>query len=318
MLMQRLAVGTALGLVVLTATACGKKKTSEDEEAIRADAGGDDTDEDEDEDEKDPRGGRNLDAGSKLDGSTRGSKADGGVGDGEEEGDGGSDDAADAAPPAPKCDVTHKDLGCGKLTPGAGTTGGAGSDGGVAGDGGASAGNGTAGGWLSFDSDVGVDRKTGLAWTKVELAPGEFDAQLRKKCAALEKGGLDNWKIPEMVEVRTLAAGCAATAADGACTVKQEGVPASEAADPATVAKDCTCDDAKAGPHTGGGYCRPEVPDCSTRWTDTHFGDEHGPQHKHWFYDVKTGSIVLAGYETEMAKTAVGYCVTEKPLNPIP
>lgn len=314
MLKHRFVAGTAFAMMILALGGCAKDKKKDKNDQTGQDGGrgrdggrdDDDTDdldddgedEEEDADEEDSAG--SLDSGLR-DGSVRadggGSSADGGTG---TTADGGTSVGLDSGTSnGPKCDVTDKGLGCGTVHGGSVTTGTP-----------AQPGKHT-GGWVVFDSDVEVDYVTGLGWYKVELLPEETDSQLRKKCAALDVAGIDDWKIPELTEVRTLGAGCEATAAKGACTVNEGDVSADKA-------KGCSCTDVKTGPNQAGLFCRPEITSCVTRWVDTHSGDEHGPQHKHWFYDVKNGSIALGEYGSTIAKAAEGWCVTEKAISPLP
>jgi len=319
MLKHRLAAGTALGMMILAFSGCAKDKNKDKDQTT--DEANVDDDNDGTIDERDEGEGGDEDEGEdddddgSIDGGRGGNGRDGGAGDGGGRGlDAGSDE-----PAGPKCDVTHPTFGCGTISSG-GSSGGTSADGGVApgGNNGGTmrdAGGGTMGptrdiAWVKFDSGVEVDYRTGLGWYKVELGPNDADSQLRKKCADLEQVGIDDWKIPEMKEVRTLAAGCAATQAGGTCKINEGDTPVADG-------QACVCTNG-TGPHASGGFCRPEVPDCVVRWADTHSGDEHGPQHQHWFYDVKSGSIVLQPYKTDLANAAQGYCVTEKPIASLP
>jgi len=198
--------------------------------------------------------------------------------------------AADAAvaveDAGPRCDVTHPQFGCGVAN----------------------------GEWVSFDKGLKIDRRTGYGWYDVVLgkdAQGkdETDDALEIKCKALEIPGVVGFRIPEIKDVRTLAAGCAKTLLTGPCAVNS-------GRNPASVGTDCTCTGGPTrGPHPSGGFCRPELDDCETLWTATFCGNHSegcvgDADHKHWFYDVKTGGIVVSGYETELAKRAKGRCVS--------
>lgn len=216
-------------------------------------------------------------------------------GEGSDHGDGGGDSqGGHASGPTielldagPRCDVTHSELGCGV----------------------------TKGEWVAFDNGLRVDRRTGFAWVDVPLEkeaggrPPETDDALEQKCRALRIPGVPGFRIPEMKDVRTLAAGCAKTLPTGPCKIESGRTPAVQGAD-------CACAGGPAqGPHPSGGFCRPELSECETVWTATFCGNHSegcvgDADHKHWFYDVKTGAIVVSGYETEIARTAKGRCVS--------
>jgi hypothetical protein len=227
-----------------------------------------------------------TDVGHGQNGDRNGDEASGGFRDL----DGGLDvaprDAAvfDAAPPV-HCDVTDPQLGCG-----------------LAND-----------GWVRFDRGTQIDKTTGLGWVQVQLTDAELrntdpDDALEKKCRVLQVPGLGKLRIPEIVDVRTLAAGCAATEPNGRCQVKEDRADQAEATS-------CRCDPQPArGPHPSGGFCRPEVPECQTLWVATFCNPHDCISHTHWFYDPKTGAVVLGDYHSEPAKQAQFYCVTAEPV----
>lgn len=208
--------------------------------------------------------------------------------------DGGRDDAGDhqngptieRLDAGPRCDVMHPQFGCGV----------------------------SQGEWVTFGQGLSVDRRTGFAWNDVPLgvdANGkpETDDALEQKCRALQVPGIPGFRVPEMKDVRTLAAGCAKTLPTGPCKI-EGGRQA------AAMGGDCACTGGPArGPHASGGFCRPELSECETIWTATYCGSHSegclgDADHKHWFYDVKTGAIVVSGYETEIARSAKGRCVS--------
>lgn len=194
----------------------------------------------------------------------------------------GADAAVDAGP---VCSVIHPQFGCGIAS----------------------------GEWVKFEKGLSVDRRTGFAWYPVVLgkdAEGrdETDDALELKCKALSVPGVSGFRIPEIKDVRTLAAGCAKTLPTGPCAIQSGRYNAQAGGD-------CACTGIARGPHASGGFCRPEVADCETIWTATFCGSHSqgcvgDADHKHWFFDVKTGAIVVSGYETELAKQAKGRCVS--------
>lgn len=204
-----------------------------------------------------------------------------------------SDRAADAAPvdaaPPRQCDVTHPELGCGV---------------------------GTAE-WVTFDRGAQVDKRTGLGWVEVTLTDAELrntdpDDALEKKCRDLVLPGLGKLRIPEIADVRAWAAGCDKTEAAGSCQITTDRANAAEEAG-------CRCDPpAPRGPHASGGFCRPEIPACETLWVSTFCHPHDCLSHTHWFYDVRSGAVVLGDYKSEIARLAKSYCVTDEPLALLP
>jgi hypothetical protein len=148
--------------------------------------------------------------------------------------------------------------------------------------------------WLSFP-DFEVDLKNGTAWTRPVTVVD--DDALRAICPVVSAGGFA-WDMPQTEDVRQLAAGCAKTMPGGSCQVYVDEVYAD-------MAGDCTCDQGLVGPNHGK-FCRPEIPDCETLWIWTHT-DETG-FYQHWFYDVKTGSIVREYVGVGIALEAKGRC----------
>ncbi|HEX5660610.1 MAG TPA: hypothetical protein VFX59_25630 [Polyangiales bacterium] len=195
-----------------------------------------------------------------------GATADGATADGASPADGSlSDGSLDGAGP---CDVNDPKYGCGTLS---GTT------------------------WISFP-DFEVDLTNNVAWTKPVTVVD--DDELAGICPTLTAGGFA-WKLPQMEDVRKLAAGCPETLPDGSCNVYLDEVVTANAGD-------CDCDPGLVGPNDGK-FCRPEVPECETFWVWTHTYETGFYQH--WFYDVKTGSIVPEYVGINIALEAKGRCV---------
>lgn len=223
-------------------------------------------------------GGREGDASSvgASDGSVGGGSDDGSVGN---DGGGAADAAADAAvrdaggDGAVPCDVNDRRFGCGTRR---------------------------SVDSIHFASGLDIDTKYGRAWSP-PIRASSFQG-VRSACAALVVNGISNFEAPEVDDVRTLAAGCAATVPGGSCEVESGVVLPSEAGA-------CACG-AGVGPN-GGRFCRPDVPSCETLWTVTECGvaSTECPTPRSWFYDVRTGSLVLAGPNEPIAQQAQARCV---------
>lgn len=158
--------------------------------------------------------------------------------------------------------------------------------------------------WTHYDLGLDIDETTGLVWSS--LLDVWNDEELDVTCRGLARGGLAGFRIPTIEEVRTLAAGCPQTLPAGACAVR--GNVRAEYA--------CTGCEAGRGPHESGGYCRPELPDCSLLWTANYCEDDHCGGHQHWFYAPDTGAIALRPLLPAAAMAvegALGRCVTTLP-----
>jgi hypothetical protein len=187
-------------------------------------------------------------------------------------------DAAPAPVDAGPCPINHPTYGCGR---GVGES------------------------WVVFDNGLEIDRVNRKAWTPVVEVLD--DDALRDLCTPLSLGGLTGYDMPQMSDVRTLAAGCAATVPGGSCQVDENMVLRDEAGD-------CVCSGG-TGPNNGK-FCRPEVSDCETIWVWTHT-DETG-WYQHWFYDVDTGSIVPEQVGVGIALPAKGRCVRDLGADELP
>ena len=159
---------------------------------------------------------------------------------------------------------------------------------------------------VRFDDGLEIDRASGLAWAPAMPASGELGVNADQGCEGLSIGGIDEFTLPTIDQVRTLAAGCPASEPGGSCTVAHETCVGLECGTNAQTCKPC---EVGKGPHESGGYCRPELAECVTAWSLTAC-DDNGPTascpaHRHWFYDVKTGSFGLSQPNSKLA----GRCV---------
>jgi len=278
--MQRLAAHTVLGLIVLATAACGDDK-KKDRDELMADGSIVDPD------DELPSGDAGVDGAiGNIDG---GVSIDAALPDGAiavDAGDAAADAAsADAAAGDGGCDLDDPRFGCGRVSQN--------DD------------------WVRFDNGLEIDRETGLGWSPT--LSGVTDDELVSICDQLSLSGLADFRIPEIRDVRTLAAGCPQTLPEGVCQVQTGAQPrASTGCGPCNPA-------VNAPPHASGSYCRPEVPDCALLWTLTHCGpnDSDCPTHEHWFYIPSTGAVELHGYGTPVATSARGRCVARAP-EPLP
>lgn len=149
--------------------------------------------------------------------------------------------------------------------------------------------------WVQFD-EYSVDRATGLVWAPVNA--DQSDNQHTEGCASPGFEGVGEFMLPTIDQVRTLAAGCEPSCElSSSCTGEacQSGCEA------------CT---GGQGPHASGGYCRPELEQCSPIFTRN--ACDLGPRagcdvHRHWYYDPATGLFDLV----EPGMLVNGRCVAE-------
>lgn len=149
--------------------------------------------------------------------------------------------------------------------------------------------------WVQFD-EYSVDRETGLVWAPVN--PDQSDNQHTEGCANPDFEGVDDFMLPSIDQARTLAAGC-----DPSCELSSSctGEACQSGCEACTVGQ---------GPHASGGYCRPELEQCSPIFTRDacDLGPSAGcAMHQHWYYDPATGLFDLV--EPEMLVD--GRCVAQ-------
>ncbi|MET0287275.1 MAG: hypothetical protein ABW352_22510 [Polyangiales bacterium] len=179
---------------------------------------------------------------------------------------------------ATPCDVNDPKYGCGTLS---GTT------------------------WVSFP-DFEVDLTNKVAWTKPVTVVD--DDELAGICPTLTTAGFA-WQLPQMEDIRKIAAGCPKTVPGGSCQVYVDEVTTANSGD-------CDCaNQGFTGPNNGR-FCRAEVPECETFWVWTHTNETGFYQH--WFYDVKSGSIVPEYVAVGIANEAKGRCVHDLADNELP
>lgn len=158
--------------------------------------------------------------------------------------------------------------------------------------------------WLRFASGLEIDRTYERAWSPI------FDvatmAELVAKCDTLTLPGVaaGEFKVPAIADVRTLAGGCDNTVlTSDACKVQSGDVQLSSAGT-------CSCDPVGIGPNNGK-FCRSDVPECVTLWTQTVCGVSlECPMPDVWLYDVANGAVVHTSEfgSSELRQSAKGRC----------
>jgi hypothetical protein len=182
----------------------------------------------------------------------------------------GSDAAASsdagASSDAARCDVTDSRFGCGVQR----------------------------GSLVEFANGYTVDRDTRLAWGPVVDPLSDNDQSVG--CGSATFDGVDEFALPTIDQVRTLAAGCDARCelATDSCT----GRRCNEACE-SEAARSCGEGE---GRHASGGYCRPELTLCEPMFTRD--ACDIGSMsdctvHQHWYYDPQSGifRLVRAGQQ---------------------
>lgn len=179
------------------------------------------------------------------------------------------------------CDVIDPHFGCGRQT----------------------------GDWVRFESGLEVDRASGLAWAPVQAPSGAHGEDAAHYCQDLNLQGISEFSLPTIDQVRTLSAGCESARPGGGCRVAHGSCVGPECA----AGDACRACEPGKGPHASGGYCRPELGECVNAWALTACDDlgpsGNCPSHRHWYYDVQTGSFALAELPTQLS----GRCVARMP-----
>ncbi len=116
---------------------------------------------------------------------------------------------------------------------------------------------------LVFDSGVHLDSETNIAWAPA----GGFltNSAAVQFCSEFELGGISDWRLPTLNEVKTLVAGCPTAIDDGTCEVG-DACPALTCA--ANGCERATCPLGE-GPGTNGRYLRPNAPTEAIMQTST-------------------------------------------------
>jgi hypothetical protein len=160
------------------------------------------------------------------------------------------------------------------------------------------------GDFTTFDTGLYADHTTGLGWWPLVGFYGYGDT--KTACAELVVSGRDDFRLPTIDDVRSLAADCPATRPGGSCPIS----------DPSCLSEDCgfgtegECASCIGGPegtaqHPTGGYCRVDAPLCNNFWTSSVCSDCSGEQV--WFYGVGNGNF----YHNEPTNGRPGACVAQ-------
>jgi hypothetical protein len=110
----------------------------------------------------------------------------------------------------------------------------------------------------------------------------------RALCDALVLDGRDDWRLPTISELRTIVAGCPATAAGGACDLVDVGGRASP-----PPYESCGGCPAGAGPGPSGCYFMGLALPCGSYWSTTNLSDVTFEGHA---LDFTNASIMTLGW----------------------
>lgn len=142
--------------------------------------------------------------------------------------------------------------------------------------------------WITYDVGFHVDVATGLGWA----FPGPRSAAAAAAaCDALSVAGLSDWRMVNIDDVRTIAAGCATTVAGGPCPLHDPSCLAMSCAQQIPDCNSCLGGSIGTGPHAGA-YCKVDVAVCNNFHTSslcTDCGDA-GPMD--WIYGPTNGNFV--------------------------
>jgi hypothetical protein len=114
----------------------------------------------------------------------------------------------------------------------------------------------------SVDAGMWTDPTTSLVWQEPQFVVQRSWAEAATSCNELELAGYQDWRLPTIDELRSLARGCDATVTGGACGVTDDCLE--------TACSSAACDGCAeyGGPDPEGCY-RPSslTADCMTTWT---------------------------------------------------
>ena len=166
--------------------------------------------------------------------------------------------------------------------------------------------------WLRFEGGLEIDRRYERGWSPVFEVHNMADLVIT--CAGLRMRGIatGQFKVPAITDVRSMASGCDNTVlGSSGCGVTSGTFPAADAGV-------CSCDATCVGPNKGK-FCRPDVPECVTLWTETICEGTPGCEKREvWIYDVDTGAVGLTPVaDLEMLSSVKGRCFAGLPA-PIP
>jgi hypothetical protein len=156
----------------------------------------------------------------------------------------------------------------------------------------------TRGNLVVFDSGFTVDTTRNLVWAPVQTPLADNNES--PGCGTATFDGVNEWLLPTIDQVKTLVTPCDSDCplATATCTGEQ-------------CVRECTrtCA-ANAGTHPSGGYCRPELADCSVLFTvdACDIGDfSDCSEHRHWYYDPSDGKFKLV----QAGQSVAGRCVAQ-------
>jgi hypothetical protein len=109
-----------------------------------------------------------------------------------------------------------------------------------------------------------TDTATCLMWQDPPVEQHRLWDKATEYCSTLELGGYDDWRLPTLDELRSLAAGCPATVTEGTCGVTNDCLENS------CWSEDCKGCPELQGPSPEGCYRLSSLTgNCMTTWTST-------------------------------------------------
>ena len=157
--------------------------------------------------------------------------------------------------------------------------------------------------WITYDVGFHVDVATGRGWA---LPPGSRNAAAAAAaCLAYSVAGLDDWRMATIDDARSIAGGCAPTAAGGSCPID----------DPGCLATACgqgpACDSCQGGQGpNNGAYCKVDVGVCTHFHTSSVCTDCGDAGVMDWIYGTSNGNFIpfnsLSGIPTACVSTVPG------------
>ena len=158
--------------------------------------------------------------------------------------------------------------------------------------------------WITYDAGFHVDVATGLGWA---LLAGSRNAPAAvAACLAHSVAGLGDWRIATIDDARSIAGGCAPTAAGGSCTIDDPGCLATACGQASPACDSCT---GGQGPNNGA-YCKIDVAVCTHFHTSSLCTDCGDASVMDWIYGTSNGNFLpfnsLSGIPTACVSAVPG------------
>jgi hypothetical protein len=137
---------------------------------------------------------------------------------------------------------------------------------------------------VNIGQNCWVDNATDILWSRAAAPTVVNAADAQSFCASLDQCGFSDWRVPSVLELRTIIDGCTATNVAGSCPL---GTTCNASSCNQSSCNGCSWG---SGPSAGGCYLESElVSDCSASYLSSTPDDDNSVQA--WSVDFADGSI---------------------------